>query len=510
MNSPYIVGAYLMNGGDLPSHGGSVLDIILFNNIDFQINYYPFTHLLTFCILSICNLSYMSTIASLAPFFSILVPVFFYIAVNEATHNNKAAILSFLFSSTFYLSSLFQINSITSPNAVSILLLPIIFYLFLKRNNGDLKLSYSICLMVFLTAYIFYHPLSNFVLLFSVILCHFVCKFVGTKSDISSIQYFACAFFAYLFYLTNIWKIPVKNIKRYVLGYDPYTGASAVNITENIDKLGFDLYDIVWFSIKTFGHQIIMLLISSSYIYFLFHNRAKLDEKLRYNWFIFLLSYLFISGILFSVQMISPYSLNISFFRFLAYTLVFTPFFCSLFFSDLSFNFFNRSNGRFKNYSIYSVLSILFTISLFVIYPSPHINKINDQVTYSELEGSDWILNYKQEDIGISGYLGYSVTKRLISGLIPHREYVKTRYIMWEDQNVTVPDHFGYDQNDNSISDVYMSKRYILLTLKDIIAYTTVYSNVGRISLDDIKDLNYDVGASLTYNNGQYWVYYVS
>jgi len=494
--SPYMCGAYIMNCGDLPTHGGMVLDIIYKGKIDFNINFYPVTHILAFVISAIGNINYMDSIKLLSPFFSLLLPIYLYILCKEIIDDTFIQIQTFLISSTFYLSSLFQTNTITTPNGLSLLMLPLIFYLFIKNS----KKSFAICFILLLTTFLFFHPLTSFMLLFSFSFIYFVGKISKSQIYYNGILYFICGFLAYLFYLTTIWVHPIKNIYYFFSGYAIHPGY-AVDISENLDKLGLRGYDLVSFFIKVFGHQAMLLLLSFvSTILLLLRIKNKNSKEI---WVITILSFILISDLAFLVQIIIPTAFNISFFRFLLYALVFSPILSSVVLSK----FFSAIRLR-RSFTIF-ILLFLFTNSLFVVYPSPYITEMNGQLSLADLSGSRWLLQHKSANIGSSGYFGNGITIRMISGLIPYTEFHNSRYNIWMDKNSILPDHLGYENNSN-IWDTVREQRYLIINKYDIIAYTQVYKKVARLSLNDLEKLKRDNTSSLIYFNGEYMNYYIS
>ncbi|MBA7711592.1 hypothetical protein ES703_120558 [subsurface metagenome] len=484
-----------MNGGDLPTHGGMVLDIFYNGKINFDINFYPLTHLLAFSISSLSNIGYIDSVKILSPIFSLLLPLYLYILAKEITDNRFVQNLTFLISSTFYFSSLFQPNSITTPMALSFLMLPLLFFLLIKSNHTSQKtLSLTICLILSFSTYVFFHPLTSFMLVLSFALLYVIEKSMKIQFIHRGTLFFSCAVSAYIFYLTIIWVRPVQNIYSFLLWYRHRLGY-AVDIKEQLGKLGLTGIELAIFFIKTFGHQTLLLLLSLISVISILLGRKR--KKLN-AWFLIISAFSLVSGILLFVQLVFPSAINISSFRFLAYLLVFTPLLSSLYLSTLR-----------KKILVIPILLFLFINSLLIVYPSPYVHKVNTQVTRMDLYGSQWILDNKKSDVGLSGYFGCGITKRMISGLIPYSQYFDERYIIWQDEKSAIPDHLGYEEN-SYICDTFQEERYLIINKYDIVAYTQVYRNLGRISLEDIRKLKNDYTILFVYDNGEYEVFYTS
>lgn len=483
-----------MNGWDLLSHGGMVLDIFHTSKIDFNVNFYPLTHIFSFSISSLSNISYMGSVKILSPIFSLLLPLYFYILIKEITNEQLVQNFVFLISSTFYFSSLFQPNSITTPMALSFLMLPLLFYIFIKIiYHSKNTQSFVLCLLLLFSAYIFFHPLTSFLLTLSFVILYFLGKFLKLQINYRGILFFICAVSAYIFYLTMIWVRPIKNIYHFFLGYKIPLGY-AVEIQEGLGKLGLMGFELASFFIKTFGHQALLLLLSFFLLLFILFGRET--EKSN-AWFIVIFSFLSASGILFLISIFMPGTMNISVFRFLEYLLVFSPILSSLFLSTLR-----------KRSLVIPILLFLFINGLLVVYPSPYIHQTNPQITHMDLSGSRWILDHKNSEVGLSGYFGQGITTRMISGLIPYSRFLDERYPVWQDEKSFMPDNLGYEEN-NDIWDTFQEERYVIINNYDVVAYTTVYSNIGRISLEDLDKVNNDYTANFVYNNGEYIVYYI-
>ena len=125
------------------------------------------------------------------------------------------------------------------------------------------------------------------------------------------------------------------------------------------------------------------------------------------------------------------------------------------------------------------------------------------------LSGSRWVLDHKDSDIGLSGYLGYGITTRMISGLIPFSQFLNEKYSIWFTEKSNIPDHLGYETNSN-IWDTIQEERYLIISKFDIVAFTQIYRDLGRISLEDVEKAKNDYTALFIYDNGEYIVFYIS
>jgi len=499
--APYISGAFLMNGGDLPTHGGMVLDILVKGRIDFESNFYPFTHILATVLCDSSGSDYMMVVRNLAPLFSLLVPSLMYLIARVANADGYTRRLAFVLGSGFYFSSLFQPNSITAPNGLSLMFLPFLVYLMLRRESA--KLAFSIPLTLCMTAFTIFHPITSLVLVGGFILIYSISRILHVRQKGYSMLYYACASVGYLVFLTSIWTKIVTNMSNFLLGYRISPGY-AVDISENLAKLGLDEIGYAALFIKMFGHQVLLLLLSAIFFAIGLSKRTRNLENQSGNLKPVLIATFSLSAIgtiMLAIQIAVPTFLNFSFFRSLVYTLTFTPLFCSFLLG-------HRATTSARRIAISLLAVLLFVASMLVLYPSPYINEANTQVTYEDAAGASWILEYRNESIGLSGYFGSGITIRLASWLIPYSEFSEQKHTMWVDQKTRMPDHLGYQEN-GTLFETLEGQRYLIITYYDIVNYEGVYAHLGRVTCEDVDRALEDYTSSLVYDNGQYMAFLV-
>lgn len=491
--SPYICGVFIMNGGDLPTHVGMLMDIDVSGHVDFELNFYPLMHLLAFSESAVAGLDFVLVVKVLAPYFSLLLPVYIYLLARFMTMDVFVHRVAFLIGSTFYLSSLFQPNSITTPNGLSLMFIPFLVYLFFKNSKG--KVNTMITVFVCLTSFTFFHPLSSLVVL-GALSGFLVARRLRSTSRLElSYLYFCCASSGYLVLLTSFWTGTAKTVKSYLLGYN-ITPGYAVDIEENLSRLGLDFGGIALLFFAAFGHQLLLMVISLAIVFFgLTRVRAaKILGRQTGARFVLLVCF-FLTGMLFLlIALALPVLLNISFFRFLAYALVFTPLLVSFFVG-------RRIRGPALRIASALLVIVLFVSSILVVYPSPYISQANSQITYEDLAGSEWIYENKAPEVKLSGYLGKGIVVRLISGIMPYSDYQLEKTSLGLYGENLVPDHLGYDVN-LTLWSTTGEETYIVITDFDIVNYQGVYSFIGRITDEDICSATNDYSVSLVYDNG--------
>lgn len=496
--APYICGVYLMNGGDLPTHGGMVLDIFSNGRVDFKSNFYPTTHILAYATSAVANADYMATIRNFAPYFTLLIPVYMFILARFITASTNISRLAFVLGSGFYFCSLYQPNSITTPNGLSLLFLPFLAWMILlsKKSNRTV----FVALATTMTAYVFFHPITSFILIGSLLLLHLMTRRIYREHRSSGLLYFSCAFGSYVVFLTTVWARVVRNFENFLNGYRISPG-TRVDIAENVSRLGIDLGSLVALLVKMFGHQLILLVVSAAFaLPMLARMKALRNVNFVRSYGLLIVISIFATGtILLMIQLATPTLLNISFFRFLMYALLFAPLLSA---APLA----RRMMTRYGRMLVSVLACILFISSMLVLYPSPYANEANSQVTYADLAGSEWMLNHADQ-LGISGFFGMDLTVRLISGLLPYSNFLAERDRFFDSKSVS-PDHFGYDSN-STLWATFGESRYLVITDQDIVSYQDVYASIGRISSEDITKIDHDSTAQLVYDSGEYRTFLV-
>lgn len=491
---PYISGAYLMGSGDLQTHAGMVLDIIYSGRINFNINYYPITHLLATSISLLLNLNYMYSFIIIGPLVSLFFPIFLLLLSRLLNYNSVNQKYCFLIGSTFYLSSLFQTNSITTPQNVSYFLLPIFFYIIIKNTKANA--SNVIISILYSIMFILIHPLTSsiIIILFSIMIIYII--FYKIKYNLYIMYAYIIFYLIINMYLITVFNYPIKYIYLYFTG-NIQTLGYAVDIQSTLSKLGYSLIQTIVFIFLTFSHQLLLLILTG-----LFTLKILITNKKQSNFaYSFILLYMILTTILFLLQIFIPALLDISFFRFYIFIIVLTPVFIT--YEDISKNKTIR-----KLFGIF-ILTILFICGTLVVYSSPYNNSPNSQVSRADLYGSLFIFNNRENNVGLSGYFGQGISERMISALIPYSIFQQERYTVWEDGKQALPDHFGYNETNQKMKSFYKIERYFVINDYDMIAYNKLFTNLKRVTYEDINKIRQDESVNYLYNNGEYHIYYI-
>jgi len=507
---PYIRGIIITNAGDTLEHVGRTLDIIVTGKINFNVNFYPALHIVSATLSLITNISPVKVIGFFGPMFSLVLYPIFILAFSKLVNSNKFAVsLSVVLALTFplnYFNSLY--NSFTVPNGISYMILPLYFYvLFYVISKRTLKTIY-IYLPLISTISIF-HPLVNTLILSSlfvaVVLLYI--KLEPSRYDwnilLSSLVVHALIYISYIVYLTTVWKSPINSLKRFLLGIRIVERTA--DIVNKISKLGLTYFEIFRLTFKTSGHLLILFtftLLAILYIVISSQKDYTRHNNSIYTWYSVILGFYLVNIILFGIQLLSPSVFNVAYYRFFLAMMALSPSLAILYIS-------NKFKKSFK-ITTSVVIIISFLISSMIAYPSPYSLRIGSQLTKSDATEAMFIFSHRPSHIRVYGYLTRGTVGRFFSLLQPFREYKASQWSTWKSDNFQLPNHFGYSSNNTFLSNQIMVGSFIVISVRDFFAYTTVWRAVGRLDWSDMNKINLDPTVNLIYNTGENLAYWVS
>jgi len=492
--SPFICGVFLMSGGDSPTYAGMAQDIVQYQDVNFQTIFYPSIPIFIGLLSTVSKITYLGSVIILAPLFSLLFPICMYILSKIILDNPMANILSFLFGSTLFLSGVFPVNSTTTVFGLSLLTLPILLISIIMKEQNE-GIPYTIMVLIFIFSYVMYHPLTGFLIFFSIIILFFMRLNFKQKINYGLYAIFPTAFAGYIFLITTVWKRPMGFIRDFLESFMDYSEKEGyrVDVGQNLEHLGFDLYDTISLAIKMFGHQALLLLFISIFAFFILVRYTKKFTAKDY-WIQLIYCWVFVSVGLLTLQIVKPLFV-ISFYRFLYCAILFAPLVSAIVITDLI-------KVSHKMVGVLLILCFLFTCGVFTMYPSPYISQANPQVTFSDSAGALWIIENKNADSPVIGYFGSGITKRISSGLLPYRDYLELK------KNYgAIGDHLDYSSRLAADNLDLNTNILVVLTDYDLIVYSGVYHNIGRLNINDVEKFNSDPIVSCIYNNGGYTLY---
>ena len=159
--------------------------------------------------------------------------------------------------------------------------------------------------------------------------------------------------------------------------------------------------------------------------------------------------------------------------------------------------------------AILVTLTISTATSIFSLYPSPITDTYNQQVTYNEVYGANWLVKNGSRAIeSIDTFYIFGRFVHVIEGLDysnkEDRMYAEALY----QPERTTPDHFNYQYN-KTLGESYFNDTYLLTNKLMKSFYFELWPNIAKFTQEDFVHLNNDPSVSKIYHNGEFETYYI-
>lgn len=488
---------------DILTHVGYVKDIIQFNEVPKDI-IYPAIHILIAFISMVSNLNEVSIINYIIPHFLELYILFMYCLANTIFANKRERIIAMVAGSVLFFS---YTNYQVMPFTLSVLLLPIVLYTYLKMfENKDIQ--FKVILIIFIVFFPFFHPLTMLILVVTFLGTYLLMvlynKIYNKKNNIRNAMIpVLIGTIVFILWISNNYRFWNNNMYRVVKWFSgEATAHVALQVATTFEKLNMNALDIFELFIKMYGHSFIYLIISfmaGIIIIIRMWNKNNILPHLclLLGWFsiynLFLIMHIF-----FTV-------LKFGFWRVIAIAVVSTPIFVGYVsgYKVIDIN---------QRLIIYTLIIISSIIGIFNIFPSPYTLQTNQQVTNSEIIGMGWYYTYKNistNDLNIKScfrfadfILGNKIKKERSDILNCEREdTVKSSLKLG-----LVPKHFAYT-NFSIFSDFIKSEKrfenfsYMPIFKYERIYYADIYPQLDEFNKNDFEKLDYDISLEKIYDN---------
>jgi len=518
---PIIRGYPTYGRGDHLSHIGEIKDIIQFGNIG-QDNFYPNSHILTASSILVTGSGVITIVNFITRFFFILSPISIYLFFKIIFRKKNEMELALIFATSFLFFG--TLCNYFAPFYQSFLLMLIILYLYFKRGSLKDNISFSILFIIIFISINFYHPLNSllliFILLFLAIVLYLSPKIKRVnlievpekplkEKSFNIVLFSTLVFFTWYFSFSSIVGSFYHVFSSIFYGTGGSFFESQVTAVVSYSPKLFDTLKMI---VYNYG---LLLIIDSlslfSLIYvFIMRQRNKQSYKLRFC-FVFSGIFFLVFSVLLAGSIFTDFIVGWN--RFMLWLTIFSIILItSAFYSLLSDSKKrNTVNKPFKKLvtttTVYVILISLTFLSIFTFYNSPLTGDQNLQVSNTEWEGAEWIINYNDkqiliEDLGI--FQG-----RFYSAILGIKEYNLIKPVGGIFKSP--PDHFNYN-NKTSLGEYYNGSRYMILTHLIKIIYPEVYpeyKRLWRFTPDDFNQLQNDNAVSRLYDNGGFEAYLV-
>lgn len=503
---PYVRGYYGWQGDHL-SHIGAAEQILLTGHIS-SADFYPITHIIISEISLITSLISNLGISMIAVYYtsylSLLFVIFTYLLAYVLIHDKKIQLLTFAVIGCVIFND-FEV--FLRPNGWSLLLLPMILYVYYKNIN-------FIVLFLLLLAYSFFHPLSALLLIIiflAIFAWNYGIKHMDKKACGNEKSLIGATLFTAIILITwilsfSIFQPNIRNI------YDEMTSLDTTGVVsdmgQTLDKIHVTAQDFIRLTIFMYGEDLIFIILGIIAGVFILCQYKKLFKYYKIeDLYLRRLSAIYIVFILFGFLYFSylfgilPGMQNIGGERIERFLLMLTPFLVAYTLYSV-YHVLNKK--QIIGILMISIIVISSVISIFGLYTSPIITMPTKSVTFSNIYCAKWLIDMKNPDIGASNIMNsiYRFTDCLYG-----TEFSSARYDL--NHPTQIPDHFNYNIDNNlpygeSIND----DTYMMITEYDKIVYTSVWKIVGRFTDNDFYLINIDKTIYKLYDNGEDDIYY--
>jgi len=160
-----------------------------------------------------------------------------------------------------------------------------------------------------------------------------------------------------------------------------------------------------------------------------------------------------------------------------------------------------------------TIIVIMFLSGISIMYPSKYVLDINWQIPSSEINGMNWFLHSKDENIKQTGlYMPFG----RFADLLLTKEEINSKSRTDDIRLVDIPDelklpkHFGYEDN-LSLGAVYRHDMYLVLEEASIAFYRDVVPEIAKLRFqpEDFIVIEEDFTVDKIYTSTGFNTYYV-
>ncbi len=473
---------------DLNQHYSSIQQIVNTGFLQTG-DFYPIIHVHSAIFKYVLDFQY-ELIADIITFCILIISVIFiYLITRSISKSNQVA----LFCICFGFIPIFGYGYYFHPSVLSIFFILIILYLIFKNVRINNHKEIVVLLLIFGIFINFFHPITAIFLIiilfslyvYSFLLPHLTKALIFVKMDLKNKiaknlgiipLCLTIIFFMWYLYFSYIG----GNIKKfYEFVIEGYGSSTFISTSNLVERSGMSFHQILSLLVNIYGVTCIYLIITvfGSIIYITYNVKTK--KSISSSYLIFILLFGITSAIAFLIFFTQTAENDLI--RIFRMPLLIATILSGL----LLFIIYNENICNIKNLFKKNTLIILFLILMTFLtcfsfqgyYTSPAIAKNNYQITYMEIQGTQWMINHSNKDFITS--ICYIPARFLQYRLFPTSE--------WNEKSLTFEfTHSHYDYTNRE------KQNYIFTGLKDI-KYPLVYPENVRNKITRIftyKDLN--------------------
>jgi hypothetical protein len=502
---PYIRG-YVSWHGDNISHWGLLKDVLTTGHL-YAENYYPVTHSILAQTILVTGIPMMLVTNLSTALMSVLFIAGTYLLAKSVLPHRGQQILAVVVAALVMVEGGY--NVFLMPNGWSILMLPILFCFFFRK---EVSVAYVVSYVLLLALYPFFHPLSSFMVVVSLaaisVFRRVIRRFSKKQSEVpvtaSSVLVSAGIEIVILIPWVlsfNAFRPNIRQMWEQITSGGPRILA---DMGDTLSKLGIHGTDLIVLYAKLYGAPS-MLIILSLVALSLTWRRWKKGEAGRDTLPVLEIGLLIVLfGILYALYLVgTPGLQSIGAPRLISYMVVLTPIAVGVTLYEAI------RQPRIGAAAAIAISMALVAgtsgLSVMDLYRSPYNLYPNLQITRRNMDGMEWFLANKDPAIICLNTL--SDPPRLADAIVGYQ--ARHERVDISSRLPNIPDHFGYDVEDQPTVAV-TTDRYYVLNDVDRVTYETVWKKVGRFEAADFVRLEADPTVARLYANDETNVYYVA
>lgn len=493
---PFIRGYFLHGRYDAATHIGYIIDIETMHHIGS--NPYPMVHVFSFILASISSIDYNNVTMLVPPLFSLFWIISWYLLGNLMFDKSQAKYIMLSLSSLLLLGSK---NVMLSPNGEALLFVPFFIYVFLKTKLSKNTLNYRVLLIIITFFIVYSHPLVAFLIMCTLVVADIPAYLNKTTTTVHKSIYNAliitCVFFSWTAYVRLFGRNLKEIIDNFIL-HDA-TNSELNNYASSItsaNSADFPLSYIIEAFLKIYGSYVLLGILSLMCVMIVIIFWRKNCININYYHKFSIYGWLFFSSMsLFFLLFFDQFG----FLRIYKYSMVFS-FILIPFSVDMILKRKKKSTNISSKLLFISsiVLMLIVYLSVFNLYFSPHILKIDQQLSESEYSGMELFYSVKNNTQPVIelGIPNYRVHAAIYGASEPKKQHIP--------YTNPVIDHFGYINNSSSITDSYNETSYFLISDVGLYQFQKIFPQAKskwNFVSKDIMQLNNDNKAVKVYSN---------
>ena len=515
--SVHILRGYILLGGDITTHLAFIQNIIKYGEVD-STNPYPLLHL---------SIAFINKITGIAPMKLLLytpIPFYalfmysFYLMSKSVFHEGGRVILvtSIGVFTPVYLSFFY-----TTPFSISLLLTPLIIYLFVKSITTDnyRKFMYFAAALASVLLLEYLHPIT---VVFTIIVLSVVGICIAISNHIRGISKLKIGTYAvYLVIILSLALWSSARLAHFGLNFPPAepnvevssTPQTQYLITEaqptvippytsyilsSINLMEDNGYSFIPFFIKRYAMPILYTILAAIALPIVIRRR----DTILIGLYLAMLA-LFTVALLSAITQYGGYLSRIQ-----QYIIIILPVFVGSFAYDMLRGIKHSTWRKLGSTIIAAAFIICLTNSVFTAYGSRYTLAVNDQITSQELEGMQWFIENKKSDVSTLT-LSFQAYRLKFLYLSYNGAQVREDIPGWP-PIPSPPYHFGYNKYE-TLGEAVDQDYYMVLNQQDRILYTDIWPEMAskRFTPEDFARLETDPSLGKVYSNKGVDIWYI-